>query len=157
MLLLNFRVAENAYAVDAGRVVEVVPRVELRPVPHAPAHLAGLFDYRGRVVPVIDLGLLMGSAACREGLSTRLILVRYPLGGAGDVLLGLVVEHLSEVSRVAGREAFAPAMHVPAAPYLGPILRADGRLVQLIEVEHVLSESLRECLFGAVAAAAEPS
>jgi chemotaxis-related protein WspB len=75
MLLLTFRAAENLYAVDVARVVEVVPRVDLRRLPHAPAFIAGLFDYRGTVVPVIDLGLLLGSESCRNRLSTRIILV----------------------------------------------------------------------------------
>src|SRR5207302_1737530 len=59
MLLLVFRVAEDAYAIEAGRVVEVVPRVALRRLPHAPEALAGVFRYRGRVVPVIELGVLL--------------------------------------------------------------------------------------------------
>src|SRR3954451_8554304 len=68
MLLLTFRVSDDLYAVAAERVVEVVPRVELRPIPHAPACLAGLFNYRGKAVPVIDLGILLGSTPCLERL-----------------------------------------------------------------------------------------
>ena len=75
MLLLTFTAGANRYAVDVARVVEVVPRVELRKIPHAPAFLAGLLGYRGKVVPVIDLGLLLDVAPCRDCLSTRIILV----------------------------------------------------------------------------------
>ena len=75
MLLLTFRAAENLYAIDVARVVEVVPRINLRRLPHAPGFLAGLFDYRGTVVPVVDLGVLLGSESCRDRLSTRIILV----------------------------------------------------------------------------------
>ena len=75
MLLLTFRAAENLYAIDVVRVVEVVPRINLRRLPHAPGFLAGLFDYRGTVVPVVDLGVLLGSESCRDRLSTRIILV----------------------------------------------------------------------------------
>ena len=75
MLLLMFRVAENEYAVAAECVVEVVPRIDLRAFPHATEALAGLFRYRGKVVPVVDLGLLMGGTACRSRLSTRIIVV----------------------------------------------------------------------------------
>ena len=42
MLLLTFRAAENLYAIDAARVVEVVPRINLRLLPHAPDFLAGV-------------------------------------------------------------------------------------------------------------------
>src|ERR1700730_14010062 len=75
MLLLTFTAGMNRYAVDVTRVVELVPRVELRLIPHAPAFLAGLLSYRGKVVPVIDLGLLLNVAPCRDCLSTRIILV----------------------------------------------------------------------------------
>ena len=46
-----------------------------RQYPHAPSFLAGLLGYRGKVIPVIDLGLLLNSAPCRDCLSTRIILV----------------------------------------------------------------------------------
>ena len=59
MLLLTFTAGPNRYAIDVTRIVELVPRVELRKIPHAPAFLAGLLGYRGKVVPVIDLGLLL--------------------------------------------------------------------------------------------------
>ncbi len=48
MLLLTFRAAENLYAIDVAHVVEVVPRINLRRLPHAPGFLAGLFDYAAR-------------------------------------------------------------------------------------------------------------
>ena len=70
MLVLTFRVAEVPYAVAVRRVVEVVPRVGLAGVPHAPGYLAGLLRCRGGAVPVVDLGLLMGGPACGTG-STR--------------------------------------------------------------------------------------
>ena len=63
------------HAIDVARVVEVVPRINLRRLPHAPCFLAGVFDYRGKVVPVVDLGVLLGSESCRDQLSTRIILV----------------------------------------------------------------------------------
>ena len=75
MLLLTFKAGANRYAIDVARVIELVPRVELRTIPHAPSFLAGLLGYRGKVIPVIDLGLLLNSAPCRDCLSTRIILV----------------------------------------------------------------------------------
>jgi chemotaxis-related protein WspB len=151
MLLLLFRVAGNGYAVEARRVIEVVPRVDLRPVPHAPLYLAGLFHYRGSIVPVVDIGLLMGSEACRARLDTRIIVTDYPARDGSGAMLGLLAEHVNELKNVnPGSETF-PAMHLAEAPYLGPIVKADDTLVQMIALEQVLPESLREGLFGALA------
>ncbi len=99
MLLLTFRAAENLYAIDVTRVVEVVPRVNLRRLPHAPHFLAGVFDYRGTVVPVIDLGVLLGSESCRDRLSTRTILVdTHPAAVSQPGQLGEAAEIDQEVT-----------------------------------------------------------
>ncbi len=147
-MVLTFRVGDNVYAVDAARIVEVVPRVVLRSIPHAPASFVGLFYYRGAIAPVVDMGLLMGAGACRDVLSTRIMLVNAPGGDGTPMLLGLLAEHVDELKSVAADGQIFPAMPLEGAPYLGPILRADDNLVQLIAVEHVLPESIRGALHG---------
>lgn len=146
MLLLMLRVADDPYALRAGRVVEIVPRVTLRALPHAPEFLAGLFDYRGRVVPVVDLGLLVGRRAGRDRLSTRIVVVDAAPEG-GD-LLGLVAEQVSDLTRFDDDRVAAAPLGLEAAPYLGAVVRADEGLVQVIEVDRILTPALREALFG---------
>ena len=73
MLALAFHVGKDRFALRCADVVEVVPRVALRALPHAPAYIPGMFTYRGAVVPVIDLGLLMWGQPCADRLSTRII------------------------------------------------------------------------------------
>ena len=63
----TLQAAESLYAVDVDAVVEVVPRVEPAPAAPCAGFLAGVFDYRGVVVPVIDLGF--SSARRRAGAS----------------------------------------------------------------------------------------
>jgi chemotaxis-related protein WspB len=146
MLLLTFRIQEALYAVDAAQVVEVVPRVEPRTVPHAPAYFAGVFSFRGAIVPAIDLGLLLGASACRPRLSTRIIL-------AGDAerpetLVGLIAESVSDVRRLAGdAPEFAP-INPRQAPYLGPVVKLGDDLAQLIVIKELLPDSLRLALAG---------
>ncbi len=133
MLVLTFRIAEIPYGVAVGRVVEVVPRVALRELPHAPAHLAGLLRYRGDAVPVVDLGLLMGGAACPGRLDTRIILV----DAGGGRRLGLVAERVEDVLAVDEGRRAAGGAEVRAAPYLGDVYETVDGLVQLIEPSRV--------------------
>ena len=46
MLVLLVQIAGQLYCIRASSVVEVVPRVPLQSVPHAPVSLAGLLHYR---------------------------------------------------------------------------------------------------------------
>jgi chemotaxis-related protein WspB len=153
MLLLTFQVDESLYAVDVSRVVEVVPRVNLRRLPHAPVFLAGVFDYRGIIVPVIDLGTLLGSAPCRSLLSTRIVLVDSRPGenastGPRPWLLGIIAERVSDVVSVKPEGVISAAMQLPTAPYLGSIVELDHEMAQLIVIDRVLDEPLRAAFFG---------
>jgi chemotaxis-related protein WspB len=172
MLLLTFTAGANhRYAVVVARVVEVVPRVELRPVPHAPVFLAGLLGYRGKVVPVIDVSVLLGAPPCPERLSTRIILVnaasgdhnqRKPdrHGSAEDSgstpsnpapdrdILGLIAEHVSDLITVRPEQVSPPAVQLPEAPYLGAIVQTVEGIVQLIEVEKLRDATLGAAVTG---------
>ncbi|MGP0068277.1 MAG: chemotaxis protein CheW [Isosphaeraceae bacterium] len=141
MLILTFSAGGNRYAVDVARVVELVPRVELRVMPHAPGFLAGYLGYRGQVVPVIDLGLLLGAGPCPDRLNTRIILVKYTPedhnqseDGQAGKLLGLIAEQVSDLTRVQPEQVTPAPMQLPQAPYLDTIAQTDEGFVPLIQV-----------------------
>ncbi|MFP2928633.1 chemotaxis protein CheW, partial [Pyxidicoccus sp. 3LG] len=74
---LVFACGSSWYAVPAESAAEVVTFPELTRVPGAPAHLLGVFAHRGEVIPVVDMGLLVGGASQS---SRRAVLVRLPRG-----------------------------------------------------------------------------
>jgi chemotaxis-related protein WspB len=150
MLLLVLHVAGERYAVEATRVVEVVPRLDLRPLPHAPEGLAGLFRYRGQMVPVIDLGIVLGDRPCPPLLSTRIVLVDDQTPARSQPVLGLIAEQVSDVRKVADDRVLDPPALLGQNPYLGPIIATEDGLIPLIAVERVLAEPLRRCLAEAL-------
>jgi chemotaxis-related protein WspB len=150
MLLLVFHVADEPYAVEATRVVEVVPRLDLRPLPHAPEGLAGLLRYRGGMVPVIDLGILLGNRPCPPLLSTRIILVDEQSPARRQPVLGLIAEQVGDVRNVDDDRVIPPPSLLGQNPYLGPIASTEDGLIPLIAVERLLAEPLRRSLAEAL-------
>ena len=116
----------------------MIPCVGLRGLPHAPARLAGLLRYRGGVVPVVDLGLLMGGSACRDRLDTRIILV--DPGREGGGLLGLVAERVDDVRAIDESRRAVAGVEIEGAPYLGAVYETDEGLLQLVEPGAVLGD-----------------
>ena len=98
MLALTFQVGQDRVAVNIARVREVVPRVRLTPATGGPAWVAGLFVYRGRVVPVIDLHRLTGAGECPPHLSSRIVLVPYP--PQAESLVGLLATRVADVRKI---------------------------------------------------------
>jgi len=101
MLLLLFRIGETWYGLDARQVQQVVPHVPLTTCSGMPASVAGIFTYRGSLVPVLDLGLLLGTTPCARRLSTRIIVVpwredrgiRRSLGLLAESVTGMLAAH----------------------------------------------------------------
>ncbi len=115
MLALTFQVGPDRVAIDVRRVREVIPRVRLIPTPRAPVWLIGMFVYRGRVVPVVDLHRLTQSGECPLHLSSRIILVPFPEGT--DRLVGILATQVAEIRELpatmgpsSGNDGFGPPL-----------------------------------------------
>ncbi len=147
MLLLLFEVGSNRFGIDASEIIEVIPLVSLKKVPHAPECVSGVFNYRGQIVPVIDVSALLGERPARSLLSTRIILVKPPEIGSGDRLLGILAERATETLSCRREELQPPGITVESAQYLGEILPHPGGLVQQVTVGSILSDELKSMLY----------
>lgn len=118
MLALLFQVGTERVAVNVHRVREVVPRVRLSSPPGGPPWLAGQFVYRGRVVPVIDLHAVTGTAPCPPHLSSRIMLFEWP--DATDSLVGLLATQVAEIREVVEAPSAADPSDTPALGTMVP-------------------------------------
>lgn len=147
-LFLIFRVGDERFALDAMDVVQVLPRLALKPVPQAPHWVCGVFSDRGQVVPVIDISALTFGQPAAARTSTRLVLVHYQLPSSNAPRhLGLILEYASETRRC-DPAAFKPyGLSNRQTPYLGPVLEDETGLLQWITVQELLDPRVRELLF----------
>jgi len=143
MQLLVFTIGAEDYAIESRRVIEVLPLVAARPIPRMPESIRGIFTHRGRLVPLVDLGRLLTDQPLRETLSTRVIVVEFPSGPDDRCIrLGLAAENVLSLCSSEDAEASLPTIRSPGAPALGRLLRIGGRTIQVLDVEHLLPQSL---------------
>jgi chemotaxis-related protein WspB len=145
MLFILFRLGEERYALEAAHVIEIIPRLPLRPQPGTPDFVAGLFNYRGTVVPVLDLGTLTLGVPCAEQLSTRIILIDYTLKSGVRKVLGLIAEAVTDTIKKEPCEFVAVA--TGQVPHLGKIALEGGNMVQGILPEYLLPPEVERFLF----------
>lgn len=90
--MLEFRLAEERYALEIGGVHEVYPLRDLTPLPATPPFLRGIVNVRGRIVPVLDLRRFFDLPERGFDDLHRIILVRRPemeLGILADLVVGV--------------------------------------------------------------------
>lgn len=150
MLFVLVQLGPDRYALPARDIVEVLPLVALKALPGAPRGVAGLLDYRGAAVPVIDLSALALGIPARPRVSTRLLIVRYATSRGDEQFLGLIAERTTETLRRDPAD-FRPAEVATEARYLGPVVTDAHGLIQWVEVPALLTEELRAVLFPAAA------
>jgi len=148
MLFILFQLGSDRYALEASRVVEVVPFVGLKRLPQAPKGVAGIFNYRGQPVPALDLSELTLDQPAHERLSTRIIIVNCPDEPGQQRLLGLVAENATEMLRKNPNEFVPAGVRVDATPYLGPVLMDRLGPIQWVNDQRLLTQSLRQLLFA---------
>ena len=148
MLFLLFQLGNDRYALEASRVVEVAPFLALKQLPQAPRGVAGIFNYRGRPVPAIDLCALTMGQPARERLSTRIIIVNLPDASGAEHLAGLVAENATGTMRKDAKEFVETGVRAGGAPYLGPVLMDGQGPIQWVHEQRLLSDPVRELWFA---------
>lgn len=139
MLMLLFYIGDERYALSCSKVVEVIPMVVFRKLHHAPEYVAGLFNYRGTIVPVIDLSQLIQESPCSPCLSTRIIMVNYEKKNQQQ-RLGLMAERVTDTIDLPEDRFVEPGITFNESAYLGKVVMDEKGTIQRITIEGLLSE-----------------
>jgi purine-binding chemotaxis protein CheW len=136
--LVTFRLAAESYAVETRYVHEIMPVKELTAVPLTPEFLLGVTNLRGEILPVFDLGRLLGLGT-RQHERTPLLIVlgeTHPQFGfvaeAVEQVTTLEVPALNNCAASFGSAGHGIVRGVTANALIildGPALLADERLL----------------------------
>jgi len=72
---LRLRCGPQAYALELLKVQEVVLPVPLLPLRGTPSAMLGIMNLRGQVVPVMDLGIHLGTGPASDDANTRIVVL----------------------------------------------------------------------------------
>ncbi|WP_235526478.1 chemotaxis protein CheW [Nostoc piscinale] len=139
--MLLFKVGNERYAIASSEVVEVIPLIVLKNLPHTPEYLAGVFNYRGFIVPVVDLCQLMLGKSCGNNWSTRIILVNYCSGNHTQHILGLMAEQVVETLHKSQTEFIDAHIQIHTAPYLDKMIVDERGMIYCLDIKYLLSET----------------
>ena len=149
MLFMQFKVNDNRYLLDVKDIVEIIPFANLKRILKAPAYVAGLLNYRGDAVPVIDVCYLMSDKACEVKLSSRIAMVNYK-DDNHSVCIGLLIEHLTETVRYNEDDFSDPGITLEESPYLGKVVIDDNHIIQLVNIRKIVPKEAHDMLFHGV-------
>jgi chemotaxis-related protein WspB len=148
MLFVVFKAGEASYALEACQVVEVIPLVTLRKCPGAPGAIAGLMNYGGAGVPVVDLGSLTGGAPSIPYLSTRIIVTHYAGGEGRQRVLGLLAESVTNTVERKEDDFCQGRVGGAGSLCLGKLAVDGAGFIQRIVAANLVMKELEAMLFA---------
>ena len=138
MLMFLLYVGKERFAIETEHANEVLPRVQLKEMLNAPQYVAGLLNFGGISVPVIDLCSLIAKRPSADCLHSRIILFKFQ-NESRECLVGLMAEKITQAIQHERPDFIDSGIKVPGAPYLDGIYTDKEGVIQFIIMEELFA------------------
>jgi purine-binding chemotaxis protein CheW len=114
---LTFALGEEQFGLEILKVREIIGYMDITAVPQTPAHVRGVINLRGQVIPVVDLRSKFGMESAEVTEQTCIIVVEIS-NTDRTFNTGIVVDNVNEVLDIMGKD-------IEDAPQFGSSVNTD--------------------------------
>lgn len=137
---LIFHLGLEEFGAEVLKVREIMGIQDITPVPQVPQYVKGVINLRGKVIPVVDLGVKFGMSPQEYTARTCIVVMRTRQADE-DLLIGMVVDGVAEVLTLAEADIedtpeFGPGV---VTPYLIGMAKIRGKVKILMDIDMVLN------------------
>lgn len=142
---LTFTLGEELYGIDIRVVIEIIGILPVTKVPEVPDYVRGIINLRGKIIPVIDMRLRFGREFRPYTDRTCVIVIEVK-----EVLLGLIIDGVSEVLSIPeGQTVAPPELKSASNRYIRSIGKLpDSKVVLLLDWEKLFDVEEEKLLGG---------
>lgn len=143
---LLFNLGREVYGIPITHVINIIELQKITEVPDMPAHIRGVINLRGSVIPVMDLRLRFRLPERDYDDRTCIIIVR-----VAEKLIGLICDTVAEVHHIAPSDIEEPVAYKrdrEQVRYISGLGKVGDEVRILLDVEKVLSEDDQRLLAG---------
>jgi purine-binding chemotaxis protein CheW len=136
---LTFTLADEEYGISILKIKEIIGMMPITSVPQTPDYVKGVINLRGKVIPVVDLRGRFGMQEIDYTERTCIIVVEIQ-GESGMIMIGIVVDSVSEVLNIKG-EDIEPTPTFGArlnTDYILGMAKMEGGVKILLDIDRVL-------------------
>lgn len=134
--LLMFKLAgRQIFAINVFKVQEVLTLPQLTLMPHRNASIIGVVHLRGRSLPVIDLSMAIGMRPIQYDENSTIIVTEY-----NSTVQAFLVGSVDRIVNLNWEQIIPPPSGAGHRHYLTAITQLEDKIVEIIDVEKVLSE-----------------
>jgi purine-binding chemotaxis protein CheW len=136
---LSFKLMDETYAIEILKVREIIGLLEITAVPRTASHIRGVVNLRGKIVPVLDMRAKFGLPPA-EARRENCIITVMAEGGKGGLLVGILVDSVSEVLRISADqlEPLPSLGHDMDLDFVRGLAKTQGKVTILLDIDKVI-------------------
>ena len=139
---LTFVLGGESYGIGILQVREIIRPTAITPVPQMPAHIQGVINLRGKIIPVLDLRAKFGLAATAGNDRSCIVVVQVKSTESALALTGLLVDTVDEVINLSTKDIEATpdfGRRLDARHLLG-IAKVGQTVKILLDLERIVAD-----------------
>jgi purine-binding chemotaxis protein CheW len=125
---INFSIGEENFAIIVNRVLEILNHEQLTHVPNASDYIKGILNFRGAIVPIINLPKRFNFV--QHESESKMVIVVEIVHQDNHVQTGLLVDEVTDVIGIKYNPDF-----------LEGFIEGQGKFIMVLDVDRVLSVS----------------
>jgi two-component system chemotaxis response regulator CheV len=134
--LLLFRLGgRQRFGINVFKVQEVIQCPQLTEVPHSHPVVLGIANMRGKTISILDLSRAIGASPVDDHREKFVIVTEY-----NRKVQGFLVDSVDRIVNMNWEEILPPPKGAQDGTYMTAVTQVDEELVEIIDVEKVLSE-----------------
>lgn len=133
---LNFMLANEEFGLRVDKIKEIIQLMEITAVPNAPDFVKGVINLRGKVIPVVNLGLKLGLPHLENDHQTCIIITEMP-GNKG--LAGIIADSVSDISYINGEDIDDTVQDNLQADYIFGMAKTSRGVRILLDIDKTLN------------------
>ncbi|MGE5606941.1 MAG: chemotaxis protein CheW [Bacteroidota bacterium] len=138
---ITFSIDNEEYGVDALRVQEIIRYLTPVKVPNAPESIQGVINFRGEVIPVVDLRKTFGLNPLEIDQYTVIVILE-----TEGKIFGIVVDRILDMVNIPLSKINDSSVGNSQAnrKYLKAMIKFDNRLILILDLEKILNFDIED-------------
>lgn len=127
---LTVKIADQLYAIPCNHVVEILGIQKITYMPHAPEYVKGVTNIRGKIVPLVELGMRFGKDSIVYDDRTCVVITEVE-----DTSVGYIVEEVCSMTDILTDDlSEAPRIADSSAKYIKGVAKMEDNIALILDL-----------------------
>ncbi len=122
------KIGASSYAFPALNVLEIIKLVELEYPEKMPSYIAGILEYKGKVIHIIDLRSILKIEAAQYDINTHILIIQ-----GKEAVYGIITDEISDIKKI-DSTIIAPPPYVAENSFIKGIYLNKGKNTTVINL-----------------------